>query len=162
MPRVAYRFTPVALALLALLATLAVTACEEDPGDTCPAVTVKFPDGKALGFECTKDEECKYGMCYKGSPTNFATDFGICTKNCSCGEGSDCADEGYYPGSSEALFQCVRPSISTQPDGKKDTAAAFCVAQCLNGISDCDAYGDFYTDCAVPETGSLDRLCLVK
>jgi hypothetical protein len=160
MPCSAPRLT---FAALAVLVGLAAVACEQEPGETCPAVTIKFPDGKDLGFQCAKDEDCKYGLCYKGSITSFATDFGVCTKRCDCGENSDCSLEGTYPQSIEAYFVCQRPSISSQPEGQKDTLTAFCMAQCLHGVDECDRYGDFYTDCDYPETGLTTRtLCLVK
>jgi hypothetical protein len=147
--------------LLALLLALVLAGCDQTEGECTPMDTINA-DGKPLGADCTKNDECKYNWCYLGSSfTGADASVGFCSRRCSCGE--DCADEGYFLDESgrettEALFACQRPSTSS---GATDVEKAFCVPRC-ESAADCGDYSDLYTACKAPETGTPKKLCHIE
>jgi hypothetical protein len=127
----------------------------------CPGHELVNPGAQAMGTQCTQDSDCQWGICYRGSITDFQPGFGVCTKACDCGEGSSCAAEGNLPGYNQPAFVCQRPSKVSQPEGKQDLLDTFCAAQCY-ALEDCKVHGDFYNTCARPETGTPAKLCQVR
>jgi hypothetical protein len=152
--RLCRRFAILAILILSLLV---VSACDEALDEGCPAITVIHPEADEVGAQCAADEDCQFGMCYKGEMTTGAA--GFCSKPCDCGEGSDCADHGFFGESSEAYFLCQRPGAGS-PD-RVSGLTAFCAPQCFT-LADCGEYGAFYTACDLPSSGSIRKFCQVK
>lgn len=148
-----------AILALLILSLLVVSACDEALDEGCPAITVIHPEAGDMGAQCAADEDCQFGQCYKGEMTAGDAAIGFCSKPCDCGEGSDCADHGFFGDSSEALFLCQRPGA-----GSADRASgltAFCAPQCWT-LAYCEAWGAFYNACDLPSSGSIRKFCQVK
>ncbi len=88
------------LAALAITLAMFIGGCEsfgsspaDKPFETdCQKSTkISYPDGKRHGEECTKADDCQYGYCKLGA-LQLINDHtkGVCTKDCSCGAGSQC------------------------------------------------------------------------
>lgn len=133
----------------------AVVACEGDTQSEDRCISASYlgkidEQGKLHGGSCTADADCKYGYCYKDSSINGAQ-FGICTKNCGCGdETTTCAYDDPADGSFH--YVCYRPSIHSGAD----TLGSYCVPACAsNGdatsIADwCAAHDPAYDTCETP------------
>jgi hypothetical protein len=113
------------------------------PEGQCPfaANEVTNPEGGYQGDECTTDDDCRYGTCLS-SPLVTGDQFKICTKQCNCGENSECSADGRVDGLDST---CLRFGLSVYPD---EPMTAFCQRECTT-LSDCQSFSEKYTDCRV-------------
>lgn len=130
----------------------------EDPGTTttedCVRSAVKTnPTGKRHGERCTTNEECMYGMCYTSSSVT-GLGFGICTKNCSCGDDTTMCNVDDPPEGDPKFgfhYNCYRPAVHTSD--AVDTMTGYCVPECTgtNALTDwCADHDAAYTACETP------------
>jgi len=115
------------------------------------ANAIIHPDGGVHGDECETSEDCEYGTCVS-SPMVTGGLFKICTKQCNCGENSECSADGKVDGFEST---CLRFGPSSYPD---EPLTAFCQRECLS-VSDCKSFSELYTDCRV--TVGATRVCTV-
>jgi len=144
------------LKLLTLAAAAALLLACDTTGDDastagqCPHADQAIGDASALphGSQCTSDADCQYGQCVTSElVTGF--NFKCCTKQCSCGENSQCSQDG-------AGFTCLRygPSYPDEP------YAAFCAPTCTS-VSDCAGLGP-YTACDNIAGAGIKDVCVVQ
>jgi hypothetical protein len=116
---------------------------DSTPDGQCPyaANVVTNPEGGYQGDECTTDDDCRYGTCVS-SPLVTGDQFKICTKQCNCGENSECSADGRVDGLDST---CLRFGLSVYPD---EPMTAFCQRECTT-VSDCQSFSEKYTDCRV-------------
>jgi hypothetical protein len=140
---------------LTLLAVGGLGACDSALGGTdgpLTGCTLSFAEksagGRDFGEACTQDSECRFGACLKpgtgGNITN--AQFGFCTRGCDC---EDNAASRLSTDEKEVL-ECLYPS------GFKDLHHV--VVEC-DTVDDCKAISEQWTECKIPDTGSVRRVC---
>jgi hypothetical protein len=107
--------------------------------------------GGVHGDTCDSDDDCRYGTCIS-SPLVTGGAFKICTKQCNCGENSECSSDGKVDGFEST---CLRFGLSVYPD---EPMTAFCQRECLS-VADCKSFSELYTDCRV--VVGATRVCTV-
>jgi hypothetical protein len=98
--------------VLALLALALAAACETSSGagapsnDCAKSAGISQPTGHLHGHQCSKSEECRYGVCLSGAlqKATAYVSWGVCSKDCSCGPGSACSLDD----DSGMLFTCIK------------------------------------------------------
>lgn len=100
---------PLALLMLVGLATAACTSTAGGGGgswDVCTlSQAISNPDGGLHGAPCTGPQDCQYGICAtNGIQLPGGATVGVCTKDCSCGAGSQCSNDDV----SGTSFTCVK------------------------------------------------------
>jgi hypothetical protein len=138
------------VAVLGLVA-LGSVACASTTGTEgaaqCPKSTsrVNADKGGALhGVACTSDAQCLYGWCKKGAlQVGLNANVGVCTKDCSCGPGSQCSDDDKDKyAASTATYICLK-SNGISP------AISECAQLCASD-SDCAGLGLTGAKCLMP------------
>jgi hypothetical protein len=119
-------------------------------GGECPHEDQVVLDASALphGAQCISNEDCQYGQCVTSELVS-GFDFKFCTKQCACGENSQCSQDG-------AGFTCLRygPSYPDEP------YTAFCAPTCATA-ADCTSLGP-YTACTNIDGAGIQDVCVVK
>ena len=142
---------------LLFVSALLMASCDASSGSSstasdgeCPFAAQSVLDATALlhGSQCTTDDDCQYGQCVT-SPLVTGQSFKFCTKQCACGENSQCSDDG-------AGFTCLRygPSYPDEP------YTAFCAPTC-SSVADCAGLGP-YTACMNIAGAGIDEVCVVQ
>jgi hypothetical protein len=108
-------------------------------------------EGGVHGDICDSDDDCRYGTCFS-SPLITGGTFKICTKQCNCGENSECSSDGKVEGFEST---CLRFGVSVYPD---EPMTAFCQREC-SSVADCKSFSELYTDCRV--VVGATRVCTV-
>ncbi len=138
--------------VLALALTLCVVGCEifgSNPADKpfetdCQKSTaISNAAGKRHGEACKTGAECQYGFCKFAALQliNDATQ-GVCTKDCSCGAGSQCDADNISGQGFTCLIGAAKPvqkecAATCSSDGdcvKLNPALPFCLSN-ANGYS---------------------------
>lgn len=79
------------------------TECQKSTG-------VSNAAGKKHGEPCTNGSECMYGICKYGALQLIGDGTqGVCTKDCSCGAGSQCSDDNAGTQSYTCIFSDAKP-----------------------------------------------------
>ncbi len=110
----------------------------------CP-VNSPTKDGLLHGKACTKDGDCKYGVCYFGAPiAGYDASIGICTKNCNCaGAASNCTADD------TDLYRCVFETTAENGNPKRSgdqPPVKMCARTCSSDL-DCAAWNPALPDC---------------
>jgi len=112
-----------------LVAGAAILGCLTSTGADAPqectkSASIKHQTAALHGVPCTKDDECMYGYCKKGSmQAGFDTTKGVCTKDCSCGPGSACNVDDGKDGTGKASYLCIKSTSYSPPQSE---CAQFC------------------------------------
>ena len=128
-----------AVARMLPLVTIVCLGCpvtNTDPqNDVCTKSTgISQPTGHLHGHECQNDSECQYGWCNKAAmQLAGATGYGVCTKDCACGAGSQC-DADNATGMS---FTCIK---------RASGAGSECAIKCTS-VADCTKINPKFTAC---------------
>lgn len=109
--------------------------CGQEPN------AVDDPEAGTHGAECAEDTDCQYGVCV-GSPLVTGELFKMCTKQCSCGENSECSADPKFNGMGAT---CLRFGEAIYPD---EPMVAYCQHTCLS-VADCAALSDQYNACVI-------------
>lgn len=106
---------------IAAVALLAGAVCGCDSFGTNPAANpfetdcqkstaISNANGKSHGEACTTAAECMYGFCKFGALQLINdTTKGVCTKDCSCGAGSQCDADNAGAQSYTCIFGSAKP-----------------------------------------------------
>jgi hypothetical protein len=104
--------------------------------------------GKDFGEACDNNSECRFGACVKpgtgGNITNAK--FGFCSRGCDCEDNVAArltVDE-------KVVLMCLYPS------GFKDFHHV--TVRC-DSVDDCKAVDPGWTECKMPDTGGIQRIC---
>ncbi|HRE87541.1 MAG TPA: hypothetical protein PK095_00250 [Myxococcota bacterium] len=133
----------------------ATSVCVEDPGggggsltDCDLGYTVTNEGGKDFGEPCDNNSECRFGACVKpGTGGNITNgQFGFCSRGCDC----ENAEAAKLTVDEKEVLMCLYPS------GFKDFHHV--VVRC-NEVSDCQAIDSRYTECKMPDTGGVQKVC---
>jgi len=126
--------------------------CQVDPGASLTGCDLGFvvtnAGGKDFGESCTNNSECRFGACIMpgtgGNITN--AQFGFCSRGCDCENNTDSriADED------GTVLLCLYPA------GFKDFHH---VTLRCESVEDCKAVDAGWTDCTLPNTGAVRKLC---
>lgn len=135
----------------AFVACLAVGLCActtgaESGSEDCPQVS-KLTNAAGLlhGVACSSNADCKYGTCSTTALQMAGqSGFGVCTKNCRCGEFSQCSDDD--KNTKNMTFSCIKGG----PGGTLSECAARCTS-----AADCQAINPKLPFCVTSVNGSF-------
>lgn len=138
------RFLGLSWVAATVLCTSCVTAVESD-GNCTKSASVATTTGKLHGEECTANADCKYGNC-SGTALMLAgeTTFKVCTKEASCGTGTQCSDDNdtakgleftSIKASAGAGTECAMTCISAADCAKVNAKLKFCVTSVTGRFS---------------------------
>ncbi|MSP90999.1 MAG: hypothetical protein EXR79_04220 [Myxococcales bacterium] len=109
------------------------------------SASIATTTGKLHGEECTANADCKYGNC-SGTALMLAgaTTFKVCTKEASCGTGTQCSDDNdtakgleftSIKAAAGAGTECAMTCLSAADCAKVNPKLAFCVTSVTGKFS---------------------------
>lgn len=147
------RFCAIVALLFACLGCQANTTAPLGDSNCLKSATISNVAGHLHGAECTADADCKYGVCKKPAyQTGSDKTFGVCTKDCSCGAGSECSKDD---DATQGLhFSCIKAQSG---------AGSECAIQCVSN-ADCSKINPKLKVCASSSTffQSAQKICTIQ